>query len=874
MVGTNNYCQSVDRVFCLTDEHQKDLESSGLTLEQIVATGHFSADQTQAQQLVGCKVPGLIFRYCDPSGNPYLKTDQQAFYRIKPDWGDRKTADSPKYLSPKDQGSRPYFSRLYPDWEQAIKSTKVELWETEGEKKADCGCAHGLAVIGFAGVTAWLDRHDRATNQELSWIDLHDGAISQELLESRPLPELSEIDWKHRKVYQCFDSDIIAKRPVQIALAYRAHVLEDAGAFPYLVLLPNELDGTKNGLDDFVVRHGIEALQALANIAQPTPYQVIKRRKGEAAGKTFCFLKLKEPESHVKAVMAWTVLRKLWAYRPGVGWYEWHKTHWQLRNDDEFEAVLTRFMDAQNWRQRGSGLMTSVVRELRSRLQVKDGAWNPFGKVVFSNGTLDTVSGQFIAAHNPFDRLTRLRPYCFNPSAQCPTWLKFIHEAMGGDPDLIKLIRAMFRYVVLPRPRNHKAEIEKSFDFFGQKGTGKGTTLDVLTNLIGLENIGSASVDTFKNSLGLGQLIDKDLAIDHDASGFLSNVGNYNKVVSNEPVEVKKLYKDVFIMRLGVVVVRAYNAFLTVPDGSEGLDRRLTIIPFGNQPKTTDTGLSQKLEAELSGIFAWCYSMPAREMKQRILSAGNIKAVAEISIERFEANNPEVRFLGEIFPEGNDRVKAGDLYQSYVTWCKENYHQPKSSVKFAAAIQNLGCQKSAKKLHGNWYYRIPSMSDCDIARHLGIVGGQLGDSYEDSSNLDVSGAGDSWGQFEPEKLESLNGTNLTGLEDPDQLIEERFPPQLSPTVPNPDPARLSTVPETVSQLSLCPTTVPIRRASARQAQNSSGIQVEQTVGKRGKRGWRGVVKSVTADEAMVLWHGERFPERIQLRELEVVQEVS
>lgn len=56
MVELNNRPESVGRLAHLTAEHQKDLESSGLTLEQIAATGHFSADQTQAKRLVGCKI--------------------------------------------------------------------------------------------------------------------------------------------------------------------------------------------------------------------------------------------------------------------------------------------------------------------------------------------------------------------------------------------------------------------------------------------------------------------------------------------------------------------------------------------------------------------------------------------------------------------------------------------------------------------------------------------------------------------------------------------------------------------------------------------------------------------------------------------------
>ncbi|MBE9226264.1 DUF3854 domain-containing protein [Phormidium sp. LEGE 05292] len=772
----------------LRKEHFAELQASGLTEEQIAVAGHFSVNKAKANELVGYKLPGLIFQYCDLDGKPFLRSDGKAFYRIKPEWGNIKTEDSPKYLSPKGHGCRPYFSRLYSNWKAVAKSTKVDLWETEGEKKGDCSCANGLATIAFSGVDGWVDRCPREGEGELK--------------SSRVLPELSEINWQNRRVNQCFDSDIVEKIPVQLALAKRAYYLSEQGAVPYFVLLPNEIDGSKNGLDDFIVRHGIDALRVLGKEAKPTPF--VLKIKDEETEEKEVFLRLTEPDSHYQAILAWSVLKENWAFRPNIGWYEWRKTHWELRSPEEFEEVLTRFMDAQNWKKRGSSLISSVVRELRSRLLVRDESWSPFGKIAFTNGTLDTVSGQFTPSHDPYDRLIKVRPYPFDLSAKCPTWLNFLNQAMEGDRERINLIQALFRYAVLPRRKDKKAEVEKSFDFFGQKGTGKGTTLDVLTNLVGSENVGSASAETFKNAVGLGQLIDKDLAIDYDASGFLKDIGAYNKVVSNEPVQVKKLYQNLATIRLGVLVVRAYNAFIPVPDGSEGLDRRLTVIPFNRSPDVVDTNLSKKLERELSGIFAWCYEISADEMKQRILSAGRIKVVQKASIERFETNNPEYRFLCEVFPNGKGSIKAGDLYKSYQQWCRENENQPKSNVKFAATIHTMKCKRSEGKINGCYYYTIPDMSKFNVAAHLGIVPRQLTDSCRDSSKPDAARDRDSCRQLELISFKTSEQLKFEYEQVEDKEKEKDFSSQPSTTVPNSvatTVTTVSTIPSSVSNLS-------------------------------------------------------------------------
>ncbi|MFB2833262.1 hypothetical protein [Floridanema evergladense] len=49
----------------LSKEHFAELQASGLTEEQIAVAGHFSVNRGKANELVGYKLPGLIFQYSD-----------------------------------------------------------------------------------------------------------------------------------------------------------------------------------------------------------------------------------------------------------------------------------------------------------------------------------------------------------------------------------------------------------------------------------------------------------------------------------------------------------------------------------------------------------------------------------------------------------------------------------------------------------------------------------------------------------------------------------------------------------------------------------------------------------------------------------------
>lgn len=271
----------------LKPSHKDNLLASALTDEQIGRLGVRSVDADEAKLWTGHKRSGLVFVHYGPDGKPYLRSDGKPYCVLKPD--DR--GDGPKYLSPSNQGLRPYFSRLIDaeSWAKIISNSSVPIFETEGQKKGDCGCAHGFATIAFSGVTCWADRTPRPDEVTLPtgsvWdcLDPDEHADLGKQETSRMLPELSVIQYRGRRVYLANDSDVISKPQVRAALKARAIALRGLGAFPLILPIPNEIDGSKNGLDDFIYRHGPQAFKQLIDLAFPALITVDeKARKGES----------------------------------------------------------------------------------------------------------------------------------------------------------------------------------------------------------------------------------------------------------------------------------------------------------------------------------------------------------------------------------------------------------------------------------------------------------------------------------------------------------------------------------------------------------------------------------------------------------------
>ena len=285
----------------------QELIDSGLPTEVHSSLGYRSVTAEECKKLMGYSWSGWVVPMCNLNGKPY-QHDGKDFYRLKPAPGQLKGDKPPKYLTAKDAGCRPYYSPLLPE---KVKAKGCRLFVTEGEKKADCLNHHGFPCIGLSGVDAWRDQRSG---------------------ESAPLPELLEIDWRGREVFVAYDSDVTAKESVRNALARFCLWLISEGAKPFVVLIPCELDGEKNGCDDFIARHGVKAFAQLVRIARPCGRQSAKAPLCEQFSWT------PEPkEPHHKALTAWTVFDGAYANRPNHGLYRWTGKNWKLNHGkDDF----------------------------------------------------------------------------------------------------------------------------------------------------------------------------------------------------------------------------------------------------------------------------------------------------------------------------------------------------------------------------------------------------------------------------------------------------------------------------------------------------------------------------------------------------------
>jgi hypothetical protein len=207
------------------DADLMNLRCSGLTDETI------RANQLRTENR------SLVFPYQNLAGRV------DGFYRTRPHKPRVIDGKPVKYEQAKGSPLHAYFPTASLT---KIRDGRSPIHITEGEKKALALSQLGLAAIGLGGV----------------WCACKKG--TEELID-----DLAVIDWKDRDVYLDLDYDAKSKTRLDVNDAkYKlARALKKQGAVVLSVDLPPGANGSKQGVDDFLVAHGKDAFLSLVEEA-------------------------------------------------------------------------------------------------------------------------------------------------------------------------------------------------------------------------------------------------------------------------------------------------------------------------------------------------------------------------------------------------------------------------------------------------------------------------------------------------------------------------------------------------------------------------------------------------------------------------------
>ena len=292
----------------------------------------------------------------------------------------------------------------------------------------------------------------------------------------------------------------------------------------------------------------------------------------------------------------------------------------------------------------------------------------------FANVTLNTVTAE-VVSHSKEHLATIHSNVSYDAVAECPIFENFLTEVFD-DEQTIMFVQEWFGYVLSGTHKSNALVIGS-----GKGANGKSTLFDVLSQLVGLQNVSSAPLSNFNNDFGIEPLIGMklNLATESDADSF--KTGKIKALTAGEPISINRKNKQEVTLVLPTKLVFLVNELPMLNDTSMGFERRLLILPF-LQTFTSDKqdkNLPKKLSSEISGILNWAIIGLKRLIEQ------NYQFTVSESMKRAKEQylgvaNPVERFVDEtIVAKPANVIDNSVLLDNYNIWLASNFISPKGT---------------------------------------------------------------------------------------------------------------------------------------------------------------------------------------------------
>lgn len=236
-------------------------------------------------------------------------------------------------------------------------------------------------------------------------------------------------------------------------------------------------------------------------------------------------------------------------------------------------------------------------------------------------------------------------------------------------------------------------EYGKFFILTGGGSNGKSSFLKILRALVGENNTSSVALKDLNGRFKTAELFGKLVNLGDDiGKGFIKDSAELKNLATGETLVVERKGKDPFDLRNYAKLIFSANEVPRIDDKTDGLNRRLMIVPFKARFTNTDIDydpfIIDKLLSQES--LQYCLVMAINGLKRLIKNNRFTKpksVTAEIEAYK-ERNNPVLAFLNNEEPK-LENESTRDIFAQYSEYCVEYGYKPVSRIVFAREVCSL-----------------------------------------------------------------------------------------------------------------------------------------------------------------------------------------
>lgn len=294
------------------------------------------------------------------------------------------------------------------------------------------------------------------------------------------------------------------------------------------------------------------------------------------------------------------------------------------------------------------------------------------------------------------------------PSWDVDEWFDVI---ANHNPDVVTLL-----WQIIAECLNGNYTRGKFFILVGTGNNAKGTFSQMLIHLIGEDNVSNLRMEQIGERFSPSTMIGKVANIGDDIKGdYLPESQNLLSITTGDTIMVEPKREQAFSVTLKTTMVFSANKIPKIKNTSNGLYRRMCIVPFladFNGSIEDKSIKNEKIKRQEVQEYI-LYKALAQEF-EKFIEPGVVLSMLN---EYKKFNDPLVEFFDEVWTENEyadcQRIPTDYVYRKYVEYCDSANYGVKSLRSFVIEFEKmLGSQWEKKKarpdsgfLNNDWHLK-------------------------------------------------------------------------------------------------------------------------------------------------------------------------
>lgn len=282
----------------------------------------------------------------------------------------------------------------------------------------------------------------------------------------------------------------------------------------------------------------------------------------------------------------------------------------------------------------------------------------------------------------------------YDPTAYDKNVDEFINFVCCNRKDMRIVLEEILGHIILVNKFPHKI-----FFLTGSGANGKSTFVEMITKWTG-ELSSHVDIANFDDGTSLASLIGKVVNVADDVDAiYLEKSKNLKTMASGNTVGARAIYSQPITLKNTATLIFTANEPPVFKDKSDGIGRRLVIIPFENKVKTriynldellsTDNAKSYLLNLALAGV---------KRIYDNRLEMSTSETIEQATKQYYLDNDSVMAYLNDYPAIDNNPVAT--VYEAYEEYCEDANLKAVSRSKFTRRLSSMGYTIKVIKMLG------------------------------------------------------------------------------------------------------------------------------------------------------------------------------